>query len=574
MTHLTSEDIYGEYYLDHLGDVYKNAARLITHVREQRRLGQEVDADTIRAYDKAKQTTKFGDFQRKNTRQINDFITKKLEERDEGTDTSFVSALDSDSEGSGSESGSEDTLEDQHPEQPLPDDDGDGHESDDSDDPSMPHHADHVAGGANPCDYPTAPDEVGNEPRGNEIGLIPEFKGDGHADAEIWIRRVETVASTYGWKRTRWQQTAATKLSSFALKWLEAKSRTFEFPYRHQFKVEEGKCHGKPIANADPPANHNEPEIPLIDSWLAFKDAFFLRFKAITDASAAVRAVQDLKQGADESVHAFFDRVSIAVDRKNYLVDDKTTVEYKTTRDSDQYSFFAAGLRQDIKKLALGGPRPATDVRVFLGDCINAELVLGTNRSVQEVQVDEVKQEASGTPDDASASLTVAELKKEIDALRSNMKCFKCGETGHLRRQCKNASKDSPAGGNGNNNNISRSNNNRRRGGGRGNQGNRQGGNNQGNRQGGGGRRQGGGGQNQGGPQNQGYQKGNWNRAQRGWVPQANFGQPGNYYQNHMINQHNPYMPFPYGPAMSTSSGGSQNSSSISAEPWVLAGNE
>ena len=42
-----------------------------------------------------------------------------------------------------------------------------------------------------------------------------------------------------------------------------------------------------------------------------------------------------------------------------------------------------------------------------------------------------------------------------------------------------------------------------------------------------------------------------------------------------MINQQNPFMPVPYGPAMSTGSGGSQNSSSISAEqPWVLAGNE
>ena len=41
-----------------------------------------------------------------------------------------------------------------------------------------------------------------------------------------------------------------------------------------------------------------------------------------------------------------------------------------------------------------------------------------------------------------------------------------------------------------------------------------------------------------------------------------------------MISQQAPFMPYPYGPAMSTSSGGSQNSSSITSEPWVLAGNE
>ena len=594
MTHLSGADIYGEYFISHLGDEYKEASKFIFHINNKVSLNLEVSEDDQRKYRDAKWITRCGNFQRKNTVKINEFITKKLENPDEPSDdaeSSFVSATGSDDDDSGSESegtlGGESPTEDP-PEDPLPflpedpeeepgeggndHDDGNEDEDGDEDEEEMArvHAIEHRPAPAGPgtdiCGYPVQ--ETGGEPKGNELSLIPDYKGDGTADAEIWIRRVVTVAGTYNWKRSRWQYAASTRLSGDALRWLEAKSRNLEFPYEHKHTIEQGKCHEKPIPDTNPVEYYDEPRIEGKDSWVTFREAFFLRFKPITDASAAVKAVQDLKQGADESVHAFFDRVSIAVDRKNYRVADKTTADYKESRDVDHYSFFAAGIRPEIKKMTLGSPHARTDLGLFLGDCINAELVLGLHKSVQEVQVNEVKENGEGASEEKEADLTVAELKKEIDALRSNMKCFRCGEYGHIRRECKKTIKDAPN--NSNNNNINRAPFNNRRG-----RGGRRGGGNRQNQQ----RRpgqQGGRGRGQGGFQNQqGYQKGNWVRANRSWMPQANFGQAGNYYQSHMINQQNPFMPVPYGPAMSTGSGGSQNSSSISAEqPWILAGNE
>ena len=95
MTHLSGVDIYGEYFISHLGDQFKDAANLIHFVRTQRQLGQPVDAPTLRLYEEAKRTTKLGRFQRDNTQKINDFITQKLNE--EAADASFVSATKSSS---------------------------------------------------------------------------------------------------------------------------------------------------------------------------------------------------------------------------------------------------------------------------------------------------------------------------------------------------------------------------------------------------------------------------------------------------------------------------------------------
>ena len=389
-----------------------------------------------------------------------------------------------------------------------------------------------------------------NPPRGGEMSLIPEFKGDGSADPEIWIRRVENTAKTYKWFESAWQSAATLKLTGEALKWLEAITRSMDYPYTHY--------NGCPAG-----ADDTEPELPRDPSWPKFKAAFFERFRPQDDTIMATNAIMNLRQGSQEGVHAFYDRCVVAVDKKNfqYTAVQKADPAYRATRDIDLFSFMAAGLRADIRRMALGGQRPARNIAELLQYCMNAEVILTTNHSVHEIEItpapEKEKAPTSGQGDASDDTLTVNELRKEIDALRATMKCFKCGQIGHLRRDCKS---QTPGGNTGNRPPRNQTGRGQPRGRGRGQgRGNRQGGN----RGGGNWRNQRGQGSNQ---------------MQRAWVPQANFGQPGSshpgsYYQNNMI-QGPPMGPqgyfHPYTTQGNHSHSGGPNMSSIVDEPWAV----
>ena len=556
---LTGEDIFAEKYISTTSQDYIEAGRRITHYREQERLGRDLTAEDQEIFDESKEITKTARWQRSRLLAINTKVDEFLAEDDTGGDTggdSFDTAEEAEDSDDGTIQHSSDDSDDS-------DDSHDSHGSGDSDGSNppnvaaMPHAAAHQG-----CTYPrpNPEHENGNEPRGNEVQLIPEFSGDGSADPEIWIRRVKLVANMYGWRKGRWQSAASTKFSGIALKWLEALTRKLEFPFPHlHVNVAQGPCHGlEPQGGGDP---LEEPALPAVDSWAAFERAFLRRFKPQDEAIAATEAIMDLKQTVNESVGSFFDRCVIAVDKKNFTIRDKSTDEYRTARDADLFSFLAAGVKPEIRKMALGGQRPAQNIGDLLAFCMNSEVILkAQQKAANEIRVNEVNQGRDDAPPASSndpKELSVQELKKEIDALRSNMKCFKCGEFGHMRRECKSKAQST------NSNAINRS------GGGNQRRGNRGRG-----RGGGGGRNRGGGGN----PRNPGGWRGGRNNShnnptwQRGWVPQANFGQPGSYYQNNMMSYAPGFGP-PHG-AMSTSSGSSRNSNSINCEPWALAGNE
>ena len=144
-------------------------------------------------------------------------------------------------------------------------------------------------------------------PKGNEITAISLFSGAAGEDAEIWIKKVERCGKTFNWKDECKAGAACLRLSDAAEAWVESNTRQ-----------------GVDLT-AKP--------------WEDFKKLFINRFKPLPDAIKAAECVMDLQQKDSETIGAFYDRVLISMDKKNfsYSAEDKTQKAYTDARDADAF---------------------------------------------------------------------------------------------------------------------------------------------------------------------------------------------------------------------------------------------
>ena len=322
-------------------------------------------------------------------------------------------------------------------------------------------------------------DNMANDknPGGADLHAIPPFTGDGKIDAEQWLWGVEVAAKAFQWKETSYQKMAAMKLQGDAAVWLDAETKMRQFP-----------------AIADEISGIQYTE------WEMFKMKFLLRWKPQQEPLQATEAVMNLKQANGESVLGFLDRVVLAIDKKNWQAKDKSSKDYRAMRDADLFSFGAAGMKNEVRKVVLSNPTPPTNFVELKEAAVNAETALKAQHHINEM---EAREEANNDNSE------IAALRKEIEALKatpknlSTIRCYKCGQLGHIRKNCRVQPGQQRPGGRGGGGGRGRG-----RGRGRG----------QGQR----------GGWRSGPPPGN---QGNWGGNQGTWQPQANFGQPGNYYQ-------------------------------------------
>ena len=109
------------------------------------------------------------------------------------------------------------------------------------------------------------------------------------------------------------------------------------------------------------------------------------------------------------------------MDRKNYrnTAASRLAPAYKEKLKIDTYTFFAAGLQEDIRRQALGGPTPPGTCELLLTAAGNAEL-----EKRKATAKPKYLSEISGEPEGAawgelSAAFQLSELRAEIAALKS-----------------------------------------------------------------------------------------------------------------------------------------------------------
>lgn len=261
--------------------------------------------------------------------------------------------------------------------------------------------------------------------QGGQLSVIPVFHGTAPFDAEGWLDLVERAKVQFSWNDYQVSAIAKNKLAGPAAIWMRA------------------------LEKLNPEGFH---------TWIGHERGFKKRFEEKflppkTDQSAIV-AVLDMKQRPNEKVSDYFDRVVLAVDKVNHNIPDteKKSIAYQKTFHTHISTFFAAGLKTEIRQIVLGSNAPPANMEALRDQAIATELQLNT-KAIPVKELVAVAQEdtagAGATTEATDAPAENAELQavmKKLEALTlqknermrdlATVLCFRCRKKGHYANTC------------------------------------------------------------------------------------------------------------------------------------------
>jgi hypothetical protein len=275
-----------------------------------------------------------------------------------------------------------------------------------------------------------APDDLDPLPprmpaTGSQLSSIVAF--DGTTDVEIWLSLLENAAVQFLWEDVDVSAAAKSKLKGNASIWLQAQRKAgLLFPDYQDVAAVVGGDH---------------PHL----ARLGLRQALIGRFGERVSELAAADAVAQLTQRDGESVDTFYDRVVIALDRKNfsYTAVEKALPPYQLHFMADVYTFFGAGLLEYIRARTRGAhnpPRTAADLLVA-ARAVESEYLRNNGKKKIVAEIEVTDQTGDQPPDiKAPLELAVAALQKQFKELTAaqkvNLTCYRCQGKGHISTEC------------------------------------------------------------------------------------------------------------------------------------------
>ena len=190
--------------------------------------------------------------------------------------------------------------------------------------------------------------------------------------------------------------------------------------------------------------------------YAQFKRDFLARFRPLDDPLRSTEAMKDLHMMDGETINEFKDRVMIAIEKKNYTYDDKTTDAYKTVRDTDAYRSITIGMTGQLRRCLMSGSDPPKELETLMKQAVQAEAALRKTAAIpgmagimevtgeQDPDPQPAEGNGSESADAAGVNGSVQEMINELAKIKKQFQCYGCKEYGHLRRDCPNVNKQQP----------------------------------------------------------------------------------------------------------------------------------
>jgi hypothetical protein len=259
---------------------------------------------------------------------------------------------------------------------------------------------------------------------GSQLASVPAYEGI--TDIEIWLTLLENAAVQFEWTDVDTAAAAKSKLKGTASVWLQAQRK----------------------AGLLYPDFQNVAAAQAAPARLGLRQALVRRFGERITELAAADAVSQLTQKDGEPVDTFYDRVVIALDRKNfsYTVAQKLEAQYQVHFMADVYTFFGAGLLEYIRARTRGSHDPprTADALLVAARAVESEYLRNHQKKKivanVEVEIAAESSEKEQKEEPQSLELQVAALQRQVREMTSqqkmNLTCFRCRGKGHMANEC------------------------------------------------------------------------------------------------------------------------------------------